>query len=87
MSKQAAKQIIDLMVKHTAEQNQVLLDIMPLCSDEDFQSYKLMIGATMASMLLDVINPIIALYPDLRPPELKEQPAITQPPPLSQDPR
>jgi hypothetical protein len=45
---------------------------MPICSDEGFKSYKLMIGATMASMLVDVMNPIIALYPDLRPPRLEE---------------
>jgi hypothetical protein len=71
MSKEAAKRIVDPMLRHGAEQNQVLQDIMPLCSDEDFIAHKRMIGASMAALLGDVMNPIIAIYPDLCPPELK----------------
>jgi hypothetical protein len=72
MSKEAARRIMDQMVRHGAEQNQVLLDIMPLCSDEDFIAYKRMIGASMGSLLDDVMNPIIAIYPDLCPPGLRD---------------
>jgi hypothetical protein len=74
MSHEAAKRIMDLILRHGAEQDQVLLDIMPICSDVDFKSYKLMIGRSMGSILDDVMNPIIDLYPDLRPPELLEYP-------------
>ena len=74
MSHEAAKRIMDMILTHGAEQDQVLLDIMPMCSDADFKSYKLMIGRSMGSILDDVMNPIIDLYPDLRPPELREYP-------------
>jgi hypothetical protein len=71
MSREAAQKILELMVRHGAEQNQVLLDIQPLCSVEDFTKYKAMIGTSMGSMLLDVINPIVAMYPDLKPRQLE----------------
>jgi hypothetical protein len=40
MSREAAKKIIDLMVKHGAEQNAVLAEIEPICSADEFQKYK-----------------------------------------------
>jgi hypothetical protein len=70
MSHEAAKKIMDLVIRQGAEQNQVLLDIQPICSQEDFRRYRRMIARSMGSMLLDVMNPIIQEYPDLKPPEL-----------------
>jgi hypothetical protein len=71
MSREAAKKIIDLMVRHGAEQDAVLAEIQSICTDDEFQRYKRMIGRSMGSMLLDVINPIVELYPDLKPAELE----------------
>jgi hypothetical protein len=71
MSREAAKKIIDLMVKHGAEQDAVLAEIRSLCADDEFQRYKRMIGRSMGSMLLDVVNPIVVLYPDLKPAQLE----------------
>jgi hypothetical protein len=47
MSREAAKKIIDLMVRHGAEQDAVLAEIRSVCTDEEFQSYKRMIGQSM----------------------------------------
>ena len=71
MSREAAKKIIDLMVKHGAEQNAVLAEIEPICSADEFQNYKRMIGQSMGSLLLNVINPIVELHPDLKPLQLE----------------
>jgi hypothetical protein len=71
MSREAAKKIIDLMVKHGAEQNAVLAEIEPICSADEFQNYKRMIGQSMGSLLLNVINPIVELHPDLKPSQLE----------------
>jgi hypothetical protein len=71
MSREAAKKIIDLMVKQGAEQNAVLAEIRSVCTDDEFQKYKRMIGQSMGCMLLDVINPIMELYPDLKPARLE----------------
>ncbi len=68
MSHQAAKILVDAILKHSAEQNQALLDIEKLCTPEEFDRYRLMIGQSMGQMLLEVINPIVAMYPDLKPP-------------------
>ena len=68
---EAAKKIVDLMIKHGAEQNALLAEIRPICSDDEFQKYKRMIGQSMGSLLLDVINPIVELYPDLKPSQLE----------------
>ena len=71
MSREAAKKIVDLMIKHGAEQNAILAEIRSICPDHEFQKYKRMIGRSMGCMLLDVINPIVELYPDLKPSQLE----------------
>jgi hypothetical protein len=73
MSREAAKKILDLMIKQAAEQNQILLELQPTLSQEDFDRYKHMIGNSMGSMLLDVINPIVDMYPELTPSELRPE--------------
>jgi hypothetical protein len=70
MSREAAKKIVDLMVKHAAEQNAALAEVQGMCTEIEFQEYKQMIGRSMGSMLLDVVNPIVERYPDLKPREL-----------------
>jgi hypothetical protein len=47
--------------------NAILAEIQPICSDDEFRRYRRMIGQSMGSILLDVINPIVELYPDLKP--------------------
>jgi hypothetical protein len=71
MSHHAAEQILNLILRHGADQERVLLDVQPLCSEDEFLRYKRMIGKSMGCMLLEVINPIVETYPDLRPPQLK----------------
>lgn len=53
-------------MRHGAEQNAALAKIRALCSQEDFESYRQAIGKTMAALLLELINPIVAKYPDLK---------------------
>jgi len=62
---------MNVMIRHGAEQNQLLRDIQPMCSKEEFELYKKMIGKSMGSILLDVINPIDQAYPDLKPTQLE----------------
>jgi hypothetical protein len=70
MSREAAKKIVDLMVRHAAEQNATLVEIQGTCTESEFREYKQMIGRSMGSMLLDVVNPIVERYPDLKPRQL-----------------
>jgi hypothetical protein len=70
LSREAAKKIIETVQRHTGEQNNVLLEIQPLCTEDEFSTYKQMIGRSMGEMFVEVIVPIMREYPDLTPPEL-----------------
>jgi hypothetical protein len=71
MSRDAAKIIMELVTRNAAEQDAVLIEIQSLCTEDEFNEYRLMIGKSMGAMLFEIINPIIAKYPELRPPELR----------------
>jgi len=71
MSRDAAKIVMELVIRNAAEQDAVLTEIQPLCTEEEFNEYKHMIGKSMGAMLFEIINPIVAKYPELRPPELR----------------
>ncbi len=70
MSRQAAKLLLDVIVRHGAEQDAALADIEKLCTKDEFDRYNRMIGKSMGTMLLEVINPIVGKYPELKPPEM-----------------
>ena len=70
MSREAAKKIVDMMTRHGAEQNAVLAEVQSICTEDEFCKYRQMIGQAMGCMLLDVINPIVEMYPDLKPARL-----------------
>jgi hypothetical protein len=70
MSRQAAKTLLDVVTRHAAEQDSALRQIQQMCPIEEFTEYKKMIGKSMGAMLLEVINPIVSRFPDLKPPQL-----------------
>ena len=70
MSRGAAKIIMEVVRRNAAEQDAALKEIQSLCTEDEFIEYRRMIGRSMGAMLFEIINPIVAKYPDLRPPEL-----------------
>jgi len=71
MSQEAAKVILDIVLRHAAEQDAALVKIQEICSRDEFDRYRRMIGGSMGAMLVDVINPIVERYPELMPPQLE----------------
>jgi hypothetical protein len=71
MSRDAAKIVMELVIKNAAEQDAVLTEIQSLCTGEEFREYRRMIGKSMGAMLFEIINPIVAKYPELKPPQLR----------------
>jgi hypothetical protein len=71
MSRDAAKIVMELVTRNAAEQDVVLTKIQSLCTEDEFNEYRLMIGKSIGAMLFEIINPIIAKYPDLKPSELR----------------
>ena len=71
MSRDAAKIVMGLVTRHAAEQDALLIEIQSLCTEEEFREYRRMIGKSMGAMLFEIINPIVAKYPELKPPQLR----------------
>ena len=71
MSREAAKIVMELVTRNAAEQDAVLTEIQSLYIEDEFNEYRLMIGKSIGAMLFEIINPIIAKYPELKPAELR----------------
>jgi hypothetical protein len=71
MSREAAKIVMELVTRNAAEQDAVLTEIQSLYTEDEFNEYRLMIGKSIGAMLFEIINPIIAKYPELKPAELR----------------
>ena len=71
MSRDAAKIIMEVVTRNAAEQDAVLTEIQPLCTEDEFNEYRRMIGKSMGSMLVEIIHPIVAKYPELKPTQLR----------------
>lgn len=70
MSEDAAKIIMEVVTRNAAEQDAVLTKIQSLCSEDEFNGYRQMIGRSMAATLVEIIHPIVAKYPELKPTQL-----------------
>ena len=71
MSQEAAKIILDTVIRHLAEQDAALIKIQTLCTAEEFNEYRRMIGKSMGEMVSEILNPIVAKYSEPRPAELR----------------
>ena len=70
MSQDAAKIIMDVVTRNAAEQDAALIKIQSLCTTEEFNEYRHMIGKSMGAIISEIINPIVAKYPQLKPPQM-----------------
>lgn len=68
LSRNAAKIIMEAAIRNVAEHDAALKEIQPLCTEAEFNEYRRMIGRSMGAMLFEIINPIVAKYPELNPP-------------------
>jgi hypothetical protein len=71
MSRDAAKMIMEVVTKNAAEQDAVLAQIQSLCTEDEFNEYRRMIGRSMGAMFFEIISPIVVKYPELKPAQLK----------------
>jgi hypothetical protein len=66
-SQDAAKVIMEVVTRNAAEQDAVLREIQSLCTEDEFNEYRRIIGKSMGAMLFKIIHPIVAKYPQLKP--------------------
>jgi hypothetical protein len=70
MTKNTAKVLSDLMVSMGKELNESLRTVQQKESEGDFKRYREAVSKMMTTMLVEVMNPLYAEHPDLKPPEL-----------------
>jgi hypothetical protein len=73
MSREAAKLLLETALKYAAEQDATLTTVEPLCTQDEFAACRLMVGEAMGAVLLELINPIVGKYPDLKPPQMTSE--------------
>jgi hypothetical protein len=66
-----ARQISDLMIEFGARIDQSIVTVQDQCSPEELKMYRLAAAKVLAEMLLEVMNPLYAEHPDLKPPGLE----------------
>ena len=70
MDRALAEETSLLMLRLTSTLNEQLRRIQTECSDEEFKRYRLGFGYIMGYMLTEVLNPIYAEHPELKPEQL-----------------
>lgn len=73
MTKDTARRVSELMIELGAKLDASVALVQQTESEEEFHQYRRTVGKLMGWMLLDVMNPIYAEYPDLTPPELRRE--------------
>lgn len=67
-NKRIAKEIGDLMQDCSAKLNNSVALVRDECSLEELKIYRLAVGKVMGEILLEVLNPLYAKHPELKPP-------------------
>jgi hypothetical protein len=66
-----AKEISDLMIEFSGRLDGSIATVRDQCSPEEFAAYRCAVGRIMGEMLLEVLNPLYAEHPLLKPAEME----------------
>lgn len=66
-----AAEVSKLMLEFAAKLDASVALVQARCAPEELQVYRRAVGGIMASMLLDVMNPLYLKHPQLKPKGLK----------------
>ena len=70
-SPEVAERVNALMLEIGAKLNASIADVGSSCSEEEFANYRHVVGKIMGAMLLEIMNPIYAAHPGLKPSQLE----------------
>lgn len=65
-----ARQISELMLDIGGRLDQSVADVQESCSPDEFRVYRRAVGAVMAEILLEIMDPLYAEHPSIKPPGL-----------------
>lgn len=66
-----ARQISEMMIEISGRLDRSVTTVKERCSSEEFETYRRAVGHIMGEMLLEVLNPLYAEHPSLKPPQLE----------------
>ncbi|WP_266160231.1 hypothetical protein [Dyella silvatica] len=66
-NEQVAKQISELMLEYGARLDESIILVMENCPEDEFKRYRMAAGRILGEMLLEIMNPLYAKHPDLKP--------------------
>jgi hypothetical protein len=66
-----AAEVSELMLEFGAKLDESVALVKARCTPAEFEAYRKVIGGIMGSILLDVMNPLYAKHPSLKPAQLK----------------
>jgi hypothetical protein len=70
-SAEVAEQINSLMLEYGQKLDASVQLVKEKCSEEELRTYRKAVGEVMGLILLDIMNPLYAKHPDLKPIQLK----------------
>jgi hypothetical protein len=70
MERKTAETVIELMLRHGQELDESVRSLQGVVDAREFERYRKAVGRIMGEMLLEVMNPVFAEHPDLKPPQL-----------------
>lgn len=68
--KVVAEKISSLVLQCGRELDESVALVKESCSDEEFSTYRKAIGKIMGELLIEVMNPLYKLHPEIKPPDL-----------------
>ena len=71
MTKQTARDISELMLALGADLDRSVGRVKEAESEAEFRRYREAVSKIMTTMLLEIMNPLYAEHPDLKPAQLK----------------
>jgi hypothetical protein len=66
-----ADEINSLMLDVASRINESIAMVQTRCPEAEFRGYQLAAGKVMGEILVEILNPLYRLHPNLRPPDLK----------------
>jgi hypothetical protein len=70
-SPEVAARVNSLMQEIGAKLNASIADVGSSCPEEEFANYRRVVAQVMGTMLVDIMNPIYAVHPALKPSQIE----------------
>lgn len=67
MRRDVAERVVKECLQTNNRLNVLLREVEADCSSDEFKKLKRGVGSVLGSLLIDLLNPVLKEYPDLRP--------------------